>query len=594
MPLPQYEEQERAAPIPGVMTQDRASLASMGDGDEVAQAARAAGALAQESSDIFAERAKQARDEVNMGALSGAAAQLSQLQTKLLHDPETGAMNTKGENSFGVYQPTMDKFKKGAAEIAGTLTTPEQKAAFSQHVGSQTTLMDRSLQEHIGVQRQGYVRGNLTAAAEQYANAAEANATTNLQATRTNILLQRRELLKLAQFEGLSGTAAAAFVADQESKTHARVIDMMLARDHYGAAQAYYDALPAGTIRNEEGVHVAKALDIGTTRAEAQKQTMAIFAPKLVEDKEPSSQRVMEVKPTEAETFAAVDAIKDAKLQDEVRGRVRQRWDDVKRIEAEDQNEAIEAAKQYLMPSGKKGGPPPSMDNIPPNVLATLKPASIGKLYALARELRSGEHISTDPDLFHELMQQARDPKTRDDFLKRNLFLDYGKLSISDRNRFEEMQTKLGNEDPRSSSTLSFHERIEKTMLTNEKIAVPARDLRGDDMKRYAQFSLSADARIRSLEADVLKRAANPKEQQEVIDTMMQEKSPETKGWIWKDQLLGGEVLASEVKVPPKLMSEMEIHIKSFGKEASDDKMRRMYRAMLAGNRDLYEKIANE
>lgn len=488
MPIPQYERQVKAAPVPGVMAPGAGPLSAYGGGDETAKAFASSGALASDAAAMLWQKAKEAKDEIETARISGAAAELSKLQTKLLHDPETGALNKQGENSFETYQPTMDAFKKGAADIASSLTTPEQRAKFQAHVDNAGAQMDQSLNVHISGQRKEYAATNFTGAAEQYANAAEANALTNIQVAKQNIRLQTGELIKLAQSKGLSPDATRAFIADQESKTQTRMVRLMIANGKDQMAKAYYDSLPPDTFRNQDAVEVAQAVEAGSFRGDAQRETLKIFAPELVVTKTFDQGNQIKFRwdykdPTESETYAAVDKIKDPKLQDEVRNRVSRRWSDKRRMTQDEENDNIKTASDFIAEAASKpeqletkdgdmhwtvtyGPPRVSMDAIPPDLLKKLPYRAQASLQNWVEELRKGNAPRPNGDEFIRLQLLAgQDP---DKFARgegeNNPYLYRGKMTDPEFKELLNLKRSIQNKDGKAAEKL-------KGFLSLEEIA---------------------------------------------------------------------------------------------------------------------------
>lgn len=564
--------------FPGTRVPTQAPLDAFGGGEATDRAFGASAGLSAEVGAVYQKHLEDAIQTQEVDNLSQLSAEETRLKTQL--------SQVKGKDALQAAQQATSDFDKFHSDLAANTANPVVQRATQAHAARFRDSLNSWASGYANQEFRRYDEGSVTSAIQNERDAAIADGSPQ----RIGMALERQRALlsDYGKRAGWSPEETQLNTAKATSSTHLGVLEMIAAGGNDLAARNYYDANKEGFVGNDR-IHAEKMLENTSYRGEAQRAVLDIFKPKQEVTKTGDmAWRVDETQPTEAETFAAVDKISDPKLQDMVRERVRGKWADIKRADAEDYSKALQDAGQTIMQTG-------NIDSIPPSVASQLKYGDAQKLKKLADSVRNGFPSESDPEKWLELTQQAsKDPAA---FAKRPILLDKSHLSETDWKHFGELQAKVAKDDPKTASMLNFQQRVEDTLLANNVFSDVPNKLQGDERKRYAQFSLSADARIRQFEQTELggKRSASPVEQQKIIDQMIQERTDQSKGMLfWKEPLVGGEVLLSDIKVPETQKSQYTQLLKSYGKAASEEKIKRLYRAALAGDRGQFDRIAAE
>ena len=224
--VPTTERQVATAPLPGVGLRADTSAAPP------SKALEAGVGLA---ADIVQAETKKA----NQIATLEADTQRSMFETELLHDPETGALNTLGKNALGIYQPTMEAYDKKVGEISASLSNDTQRLAFNNLSAGRRVSIDKQLQQHGSKETlrydnevtQAWLANGLVTTSENYENA---------EAVSIYVAESKAVLTDHAKRNGWSAEKLKLEKTEQESKTHKTVIAQMLADGDDLAANEYF------------------------------------------------------------------------------------------------------------------------------------------------------------------------------------------------------------------------------------------------------------------------------------------------------------------------------------------------------------------
>jgi hypothetical protein len=261
---------------PDARLSPNAPIEAFGGGPGVAEAYGQAHGLAGDAGKI----AYNEFEEANRTKIDDAVVALSQLQQKVLKDPNTGALTARGEAAIPASQQAMEDFKKGAQEIDGTLTNSAQKDAFRSKVTEYHVQTSGILSTHVMGQIQEKKAQSLAASAEQSGNAAESFATTDLSAVKSNLDDQEKKIRELSAFNGLDSNATEYAVRKGLSATNLRVLSMLAATGNDLVAKHYYDSNPSVYI-DQDAIHAAKLVKRGSTLGEATRLSDSAFAGKV-------------------------------------------------------------------------------------------------------------------------------------------------------------------------------------------------------------------------------------------------------------------------------------------------------------------------
>jgi hypothetical protein len=222
--------------------------------------------------------ARDERQKADQIILTEADGRLSALETQIQHDPKTGILNRRGQNAFTAPEDAKAAWDKGTAEIANSLGTPSQKAAFKNAVTKRWESIDRSVQQHVARERVQYDNTATEEGIIKERNAAIKNFT-DPERIGQSIEWQQSALVLYAQRNGLPDSWMTDKVMDATSKTHMGVIETMLVDDEKGGdrlAQMYYK-IHSGELTGEDEIRIKAKLSSASTDGEAMRAVDAVW-----------------------------------------------------------------------------------------------------------------------------------------------------------------------------------------------------------------------------------------------------------------------------------------------------------------------------
>lgn len=157
-----------------------------------------------------------------------------------LYDPENGALNAKGKNAFGLTDTLLPDFDRTVDEIADSLASEDQKAAFRRMAQARRSEVNRTLQRHISRQREVYD--------QQETDASLANSLEDISndPTPDNIVANFNRMEGVigawADRNGVSEEVAKARLDGMLSKAHVTAIESMLLHGEHEGAMEYFEA----------------------------------------------------------------------------------------------------------------------------------------------------------------------------------------------------------------------------------------------------------------------------------------------------------------------------------------------------------------
>jgi len=208
-------------------------------------------------------------------AIMSADQKLSALQTQLLYDPKTGAMNRRGKDAFGAVQETGDSFTQGIDEIESTLSDNDQKAAFRKMAMQRQSEVSNSLNKHVSVESQKYDIEQTSALVKTEQDAVTKNPY-DQDRVASSLFRQQQSIAALGQRMGMPPEKIAEGISEAQTATHAAVINTMLAQGNDLKAKEYYDA-NVDQIVGKPKEHLTKDLEAGSVRGESQRKAAEFF-----------------------------------------------------------------------------------------------------------------------------------------------------------------------------------------------------------------------------------------------------------------------------------------------------------------------------
>lgn len=218
---------------------------------------------------IFRDLQEKERKAAHETAMLKASNGFSDWKNQYLYDPNTGALNKKGEAALPLPEEAKEQFEKLANELEKGMSTDEQRAAFQRLRGNEWQALDLQVRRHTFGEMQQYRQTEL----ENHINNSS-NAAVQSYADPKMVGLELNKAVTAIRTSGpslgLGQEAIDAKVDAVQSKVHVGVINNLLADEKSAEAQAYYEAT-SGQINGELQDGVKKALEEGSVRASAQK-----------------------------------------------------------------------------------------------------------------------------------------------------------------------------------------------------------------------------------------------------------------------------------------------------------------------------------
>ncbi len=388
--------QQQATPNARVTTD--APLTAFGGGTQVvAQATEGLG-------DQAMQMAKREKDKADDVATTEAYTKTVALRNQLMYDPKSGAMTRKGKDAFGVGEEYGAQFKSGADAIEASLTNDDQKEIYKKIRAHEQQDLDSNLTKHTYTEAQNYDQETTVAAV----GAARDDAIQNYQnpgKIAQSLEVQKSLIQAHADRNGLPQEEVDRNLAEVKSKTHEAVINRMLANGQDLAASHYYKDVKE-QILGADKIQLDKALEEGTIRGSSQRTSLEIYGAH-------SSSMV--------DAMAAVDKIKDSKIQDATRVRIKEKFSEAEESQKLQGEQAFRSAYTAVEKSRNK-------DDIPVPTWAAMSPAQKNVINDFLKK----DGVQTDIKEYYNLHTMASTPELQKKFMTTYLPSYIGKLSNSD------------------------------------------------------------------------------------------------------------------------------------------------------------------
>ena len=186
--------------------------------------------------DIFVEEARKANDVAAVDFDNKAA----QLETDLLYHPEHGAMNTKGKNALASYDSTLEAYTKGAEKLISSASNRMQADSFKVIAEKRRLSVDRSLQQHIAVERKMWAMDVGNAKAESARQLAVAGRY-EIGKVMAEIDNSNAAIAALSVNAGLDEAVTNNLMAKSTSNIHSSVVEAMLGDNSPLVAERYFN-----------------------------------------------------------------------------------------------------------------------------------------------------------------------------------------------------------------------------------------------------------------------------------------------------------------------------------------------------------------
>ncbi len=389
-----------------------------------------AGIGAQQVTSILA-RTRQAADEL---VILEAGNKMATEERRLLYGDESGQgglLSREGKDSFGIPEEFLTAYTKFAGEVGATLSSDAQRQAFARLTASAQQRTALALHRHVFDERQKFdttetqtfLEGSVSAAALSADDPAAVN---------VELTAGLEEINRHVDRMGMGEDAAAAMRLDYTTAVHQAVISRLLAMEKDRLAEIYFEGVNKEEISAAVQTKIIIDLEEGTLRGESQKKTDELIL---------ESASIQEA-------FDKSLEIKDDKLRDATRDRLRQRLTDERIATNARQEKALNAATDILERTQDIG-------SIPPSMWTDFSTTERARLKAYVKEMKSPTGVTTDRVFWDQLIRQSTEDA--DAFAERNLAKEKHRLSESDFQQLTLMQQRIrGGAAPRDTLPAGF------------------------------------------------------------------------------------------------------------------------------------------
>jgi hypothetical protein len=443
--------------------------------------------FANKATSLLAQQWQDERDIADETAVLDASTKLKAHAQDLTQQ----AQEKTGLDAMASQAPITEDFGKFAGTLEAGLKTDRQRLAFARVKANEALGLDINLKRHSYQEQQNYSKDVLKATVETSVNAAIFNA---LDPPRAGREIQNAvgAIQMLGPKLGLLPDQITAMSSAATSDAHVGIVNRLLAVDKAQAAKAYFEEAKS-QINGDALAGVEKALELGTTRGESQKQADTI----LLAGGTPAEQR------------AKVREITDPALRDAVQERVEH---NIAVTEKQARDGEEDATRQAYAIIDKTG----SFSAIPTDLLSRLPGDARPGLRNYARARAKGEPVETDLSIYYGLLQQAGDNPT--DFVKVNLLAKRSQLDDSDFKQLAHLQLSIRNDD-RAATEKVLSAVMTRSQIFTEGISdafiVP-------DTPEANALHRELDRRVEQWQTDTGKPASN-EQVQAVMDTLVQQ-----------------------------------------------------------------------
>lgn len=378
------------------------------------------------------------RQKANQVALIAASNKLDAWELKTLHDPQAGALQKKGSDSFTLPEAIDQDFEKVSSEIEQGLGNEDQKLAFARLKAQRGGNVRMTVARHVAGQRQAFDASEFDATVKNKSSLAVANALDPRRAAQE--LSDGVTAIKAyGQRNGLGPEAISAQVNAFRSDTHIGIISNLLANEQTKAAQIYFEETKHD-ISGDKLDDVTRALNVGTTRKRAQEETATILAQGG----------------TLQEQRARAKQIDDPDVQDEVLQRIEHEAGVRQAQEQQTERDNLNTAYNIVTQTH-------DVSNIPPGLLSNLG-AHQPALQSYADRLSRGEPPTTDMGTLYDLMTLSS--ANPEQFLRTNLLGYMDKVGKEDLEQLMRLQTSMrSGGDKKTADGIFVSERAQNEIV---------------------------------------------------------------------------------------------------------------------------------
>lgn len=488
--VPRYDSQQVGqAAIPNARLETNAPIEAFGGGQAAAQATQATIGLSQQAFKLAQDEKDRADDTMVKDLYSKAV----MAKNRAMYDKDTGAMNRRGKDAFGVVDEYGESFDKELLEIEKEAKNDAQRELFNGIKSKLKLELSENLQKHTFVESEKYedeVNDSALAAAREdglmnYQNPGKIAESINM---------QKSIIMSQAGPKGLSDEWVQNKLKEVSSKTNSAIVSRLLANGQDIEAKNYFNE-NKDSFQAQDAAKIELDLQEGSLRGETQRQ-----ATEIMRSSGGDLKRALE----------AARSVTEPKLQESLVSEIKVRYAENEKIETERNEKRFDAAALY---AEKK------LERPEPGVWNSLSLQERNSIDNRIAQLRRGEEPEQNSEDYYNLMQMASGVD-KDGFLKTNLRVYKGKITDSELASMIKMQTDL--RAGKGSDELDGF-RSDQSIVNDALAAAdidPTPKPGSADSKKVAQFRKAVDDQVRVLQKRTGKKATN-EEIQSITDNLM-------------------------------------------------------------------------
>lgn len=453
-------------------------------GEEAAALTGVGAGVAKIGEDMFAKETEKANAVVNIKN----NADLTGWVDKRLNDPDTGALQTRGNNALGLPEKVMDEYNTYADTVAAGLSNDKQKRAFDQIRAERGLTLQNKLMEHTASQINQVKADTADSAVRNSQSFAISNAD-DPRIVGQELKTQVDTVTAIGKQLGMSDESIKARIDATVSATHVGIVQQLLAQNKTQKAKVYFEEAK-DQINGADQPRLEDALKHGDAQAEGIKRADAIIAEggtltqqlakaRAITADNPDDDRLAKVREQTEQYLEHNDARNDKAKRD-------------------DQEAATTAGLNIL---DRYNG---DLSKIPPTTMVSATAAMRSAWRTYADYKQRGEDVPNDWATFYKLADTAgRDPNA---FANTNLMLYRGKLSDAKFSQLTDWQLSIRNKEEKPPPAAEH-------MRTNEQIVEDSIHQWNPTFPNPAKRSADQDtavANLRNLLDDFVEKNTKP------------------------------------------------------------------------------------
>lgn len=430
--LPEVDER----PLNGPTLPTEQPIENFGGGAAAAEAhAQIGGVLREVQQNSQEKYQEEYRNAVQLQGLE-LANQLTQEETRA----KNALAQVKGKDALEARGKTLQDYDKFFQSLTKDVTNPHVKQLAQEHYAQRRNTLDAWATPYANGQMEEYDNGELTASMQTSRDSAIADPSPmNYAQSKKD---QSFAIAEFGQRNSKGGKWIQQHQAEAISSTALEALHAIATSGNDLAAKQFYD-VNKDDFRGRDIASANKLVESSSYRGEAQREVARIFAPQQEVTKTGDmSWRVDEASTSEAQTYAEVDKIKDPKLQDMVRDRVRERWGDIKRVRQDAEREDVTKAANLIEAT-------PSVDAIPVDLYERLPMTTRRQIDARIKQIKEGNGPAPISDKYLSYVRESA--ISPDKFVRRNFAAMRDEITGKEAEELTKEQAKIISGDERSA-----------------------------------------------------------------------------------------------------------------------------------------------